>query len=140
MGYDMKEVVKYINAAMGSLVDPLLEGLVTRFLTDYDPTTNRIVAWQSEAIDNPGYRFHCTIYSDSDIGSVDNTVITVRITNDAVQMDMTINAQTGLRTATFLTLPGVIEIVSLYAALTEFQTIYSGAWVYPVNTVILAKV
>lgn len=134
------EVVKYINQAMGSLIDPLLEGLVTRFLADYDPTTNRIVAWQSEAVDNPGYRFHCTIYSDGDIGNVENSIISVRITNDAVQLDLSINAQSGLRSATFLTLPNTLDMVSVYAALTEFKTIYSGAWVYPVNTVVVAKV
>jgi len=133
-------VVKYLNAAMGVLVDPLLDGLVTRFLADYDPTTNRIVAWQSAGVDNPSYRLHCTIYSDGDIGNMGNSVITVRITNDVVQLDMTINAQTGLRNATFLTLPSELEMVGLYAALTEFKTIYSGAWTYPVNTVILAKV
>ena len=49
----MNDVVKYLNAAMGALVDPLLEGLVVRFLADYNQTTNRIVAWQSAGIDNP---------------------------------------------------------------------------------------
>lgn len=136
----MNDVVKYLNAAMGALVDPLLEGLVTRFLADYNQTTNRIVAWQSAGIDNPSYRLHCTCVSADGIGTASTTKITVRITNDAVQLDMTIDSRSAMRTATFLALPSALEMIGLYAALTEFQTIYSGAWVYPTNTVILAKV
>ncbi len=136
----MNDVVKYLNAAMGALVDPLLEGLVTRFLADYNQTTNRIVAWQSAGIDNPNYRLHCTCVSEGGIGTASTTKINVRITNDAVQLDLTIDTLTGMRAATFATLPHGLEMIGLYAALTEFQTIYSGAWVYPTNTVILAKV
>ena len=136
----MNDVVKYLNAAMGALVDPLLEGLVVRFLADYNQTTNRIVAWQSAGIDNPNYRLHCTCVSADDIGTASTTKITVRITNDVVQLDLTIDTLTGMRAATFATLPHGLEMIGLYAALTEFQTIYSGAWVYPTNTVILAKV
>ena len=136
----MNDVVKYLNAAMGALVDPLLEGLVTRFLADYNQTTNRIVAWQSAGIDNPNYRLHCTCVSEGAIGTASTTKIMVRITNDVAQLDLTIDTLTGMRAATFATLPHGLEMIGLYAALTEFQTIYSGAWVYPVNTVILAKV
>lgn len=136
----MNDVVKYLNAVMGALVDPLLEGLVTRFLADYNQTTNRIVAWQSAGIDNPNYRLHCTCVSEGAIGTASTTKIMVRITNDVVQLDLTIDTLTGMRAATFATLPHGLEMIGLYAALTEFQTIYSGAWVYPTNTVILAKV
>ena len=134
------EVVKYLNQAMGALVDPLLEGLVVRFLADYNQTTNRIVAWQSAGIDNPNYRLHCTCVSADAIGTASTTKIMVRITNDVVQLDLTIDTLTGMRAATFLALPSALEMIGLYAALTEFQTIYSGAWVYPVNTVVVAKV